>query len=234
MRNHNSTTKYLQRYPTKHVFNQSIPGDDMSKLVQHWPSEAELTTDLILTQGMYNTCLETKTWNDWMRCMDFGTYETEGPCPKGQTALSSVRGKCQQPWWHSQVHFKCGSQSKAASAYGTMDSDFMDIATSPNEPFFFSLFHAGIDRHFLRWQQKTLKENQNVMKTFWGYEAVPNKNSGCNLDDVVNSNYPFTESPFKHPPKSPSKGYTHREVLELTSPGLHQIYDYSYDYEYLN
>ena len=137
------------------------------------------------------------------------------------------------------------------------------MATSPNEPFFFPLWHAGLDRLFLRWQQRLLQhEGGSAVQSFWGYPSrhtYPELNTGCALDDVVSEcascavgrresrdhRVPVTAHPDLSEPcpvtqvnanfafhrlggrnASGAAGFTHRELLQLQSPGLNLLYDY--------
>ena len=119
---------------------------------------------------------------------------------------------------------------RGSDLWGVVVQDLIDLATSPNDFLIFILWHSNIMRHFLRWQQVSLQADPSLNHSYWGFPVsnvdYPEGNPGCNLDDVINSNFAFTDPfLFPHPPKTGS-AYTHREVMELFSPGADQLCDY--------
>jgi len=183
--------------------------------------------------------------NTYLACMDYGTYDMVGnrSCPPGhlpnhRSALQWQDGQCQQLWMHSQGHFKIGGQSVAGLgpshadwlASWPYDSDLIDLATSPNDFLIFILWHANIMKHFLRWQRVAVEVDPTLAQDYYGFPKSKADysagNKGCNLDDVINSNMPFVSATlFPHPPNA-SEGYSHREVMQVCSPGPDLLYDY--------
>lgn len=120
--------------------------------------------------------------------------------------------------------------------------DIMDVTTSPQDVAVFmvrvvatialntvlttatQVFHASVDLNNMLWQTNALQEDASVADQYWGFPTTGDANSdvppGCYLDDIVSSNFPFTQDIFNgKPPKNP-KGYTHREILEHSKPGV--------------
>ena len=150
-------------------------------------------------------------------------------------------------WMHTQAHMKIGSYLKPGSSAvlscpGECPGDMTDVATSPNDIFFW-FFHANLDRMNMKWlanlgwsnsQSETTFEDINFPSSqaeFFAeqkvkpYEDAPYyfiwtaAAKGTTLDDIINSGYAFKKSLFGTTGPSGNSPLTHRDVMEATYNG---------------
>jgi len=205
----------------------------------------------------FERCTDVKVvqeWMQWQACNNNAMISGKSLGDNfNRTSRDAVNGNVIQifnlgpgapHWMHTQAHVKVGSyqnfpESSVLRCPGECPGDMTDVATSPNDIFFW-FFHANLDRMNLKWLSNlgwTLSNQANkefdsvnypqsqgqfyYQQTINPYADVffpliwTAAANGTTLDDVVNANYPYKKSVL-------TKDYTdqthatHRDVLEAT------------------
>ncbi|KAI9023181.1 hypothetical protein DFJ74DRAFT_668055 [Hyaloraphidium curvatum] len=155
-----------------------------------------------------------RNWLEWNYCNDFTSFVFAF----NRTTYLDRFARGMASTLHAGVHWIAGG-SNAIFASG----DMKDTVTSPNEPLLFFLHHANLDRSARIWARRAARGDPALARRAFGYPRskaeYPQSFAGCYLNDVVSSNFPFSDI-FD----GQTKPATHADLMRLAT--LDAIYTY--------